>query len=128
FLDGAARGAYLLGPWTCGAVTGLGLLAWAYDRQTVRRWAERVMLVLIVIYLVVGVLAGEHLADWIKRLPEPLGQFVLLGFEAFDRYNPFAVLRFWLEERSLAAWDRLLGVEGTALMAAGLLVIRDAGR
>lgn len=128
FLDLVDLGPFLLMPFTWGAVTGLGLIAWAYEPRTVRRWAERVILVLIVIYLGVGVLAGEHLADWIKGLPEPLGQSVLLAYEAFERYNPFAVLHYWFEQRSLAAWERFLGVEGAALVAVGLLLTRTAGR
>jgi hypothetical protein len=128
FLDLIDLGPFLTMPFTWGALTGLGLIAWAYEARAVRRWVERAMLVLIVIYLGVGVLAGEHLADWIKRLPEPLGQAVLLGFEGFDRYNPFAVLRFWLEEGPIPASERLWGIEGVALGAVGLLFLRTAGR
>ncbi|HLJ96280.1 MAG TPA: hypothetical protein VKU02_24110 [Gemmataceae bacterium] len=127
-LDASDVGPFLFMPLTWAAVTGLGFIAWAYEPRAVRCWAERGFLLLILIYLGVGVLAGEHLAAWIRHLPEPLGQGVLLGFESFDRYNPFAVLRFWLEERSLAAWERVLGVEAAALIAAGLLLVRTAGR
>jgi hypothetical protein len=128
FLDVDDVAPFLIMSLTWGALTGFGLIAWAYEPRAVRRWAERAMLILIVIYLGVGVLAGEYLADWIKRLPEPLGQGILLSFEAFDRYNPFAVVRFWLEERSLPAWERLLGVEITALVVTGLLWMRTASR
>jgi hypothetical protein len=128
FLDLIDVGPFLVMPLSWGALTGLGLIAWAYEARVVRRWAERVMLVLIVIYLGVGVLAGEYLADWIKRLPEPLGQAILLSFEAFDRYNPFAVLRFWLEDGSIPAWERLWFVEAATLGTAGLLFLRTAGR
>jgi hypothetical protein len=128
-LDLIDLGPLLFMPFTWGAITGLGLIAWAYEARAVRRWAERVILVMIVIYLGVGVLAGEHLAEWIKRLPEPMGQFVLLGFEAFERYNPFAVLSFWFQtSRSVGAWDRLIGVETAAALAAALLLARTAGR
>jgi hypothetical protein len=124
----ADLGPLLIMPLTWGAITGFGLTTWAFEARTVRRWAERAMLILILIYLGVGVLAGEHLADWIKHLPEPLGQAVLLSFEAFDRYNPFAVLRFWFEDGSIAAWERLLGVQATASACVALLLARSAGR
>lgn len=128
FLDRIDLGPMLILPLTWGAVTGLGLIAWAYEARTVRRWVERAVLVLIVVYLGVGVLAGEHLADWIKRLPPSLGQGILLSFEAFDRYNPFAVLHGWLEERSPPAWERLLGVEAAALASVVLFLMRAAAR
>jgi hypothetical protein len=128
FLSLTDLGPFLIMPLTWGAITGFGLTTWAYEARTVRRWAERTMLVAMVIYLGVGVLAGEHLADWVKRLPEPLGRSVLLGYEAFDRYNPFAVLRFWFEDGSIPAWDRMLGVQATASALAALLLARSAGR
>src|SRR5262249_24485559 len=59
----------LVMPFTWGAITGLGLTAWAYEAVVVRRWAERITLVAVVFYLAVGVLAGEHLAKWIAWLP-----------------------------------------------------------
>jgi hypothetical protein len=127
-LDLLDLGPFLLLPLTWGAVIGLGLIVWAYEPRTVRRWAERILLVLLVLYLGVGVLAGEHLADWIKRLPEPLGEGILLSYEAFERYNPFAVLRFWLEQRESAGWERLWGLELASLLAALLLLTRAAGR
>src|SRR2546421_11878961 len=82
----------LLMPFTWGAITGLSLTAWAFEPALVRRWAERVMLVLTVIYLVVGILAGEHLADWLKGLPANVGEFFIESVRAFHRYNPFAII------------------------------------
>src|SRR5262245_20340016 len=35
----------LLMPLTWGAITGLGLTVWAYERRDIRRWGERAMLV-----------------------------------------------------------------------------------
>jgi hypothetical protein len=128
FLSLIDVGPLLIMPLTWGAMTGLGLAVWAYEARAVRRWAERAMLVLMVIYLGVGVLAGEHLADWIKRLPDSLGQSVLVGYEAFDRYNPFAVLKLWFEDSSIPAWERMLGVQATASALAVLLLARCAGR
>src|ERR1700688_4253690 len=52
------RGRLLLLSVIWGAVAGLGLTAWAYESEPVRRWGERVLMAGIVLYLVVGVLAG----------------------------------------------------------------------
>jgi hypothetical protein len=118
----------LVMPFTWGAVTGLGLTIWAYEAMAVRRWAERVLLVAVVGYLTVGVLAGEHLATWIGWLPEWLGRLLLDSLEAFHRYNPFAVVRFWFTEDFSLSWERTLAVEGSALAAVGLLLTRTAFR
>src|SRR5947209_5456633 len=95
-LDVLDLGPLLVMPFTWGAITGLGLTVWAYEPPVVRRWGERVILGCIVLYLGVGVLAGEHLKDWLTFLPEEAGRSVLTGFQAFHVYNPFAVLGYWL--------------------------------
>jgi hypothetical protein len=127
-LESADLGPCLAMPFTWGAITGLGLTVWAYEPVKVRRWAERGMFVGIVLYLIVGVLAGEHLAHWLGWLPGPLGGWCLDSVEAFHRYNPFAVLHFWFEDDSPAATERMLGVESTAVIVVGLLLARSAGR
>jgi hypothetical protein len=119
---------FLLMPFTWGAVTGLGLAAWAYEPAGVRRWAERGTLGLVVVYLAIGVLAGENLKSWIGWLPDELGQAFLFGFEAFHRYNPFGTLRHWMASEPLAGGERLVGVEIGALVAVGLLLTRAACR
>src|SRR5262249_19599835 len=93
FLDTADLAPLLVVPRTWGALTGLGLAAWAYEPVAVRRWGERLMVGLVLLYLVVGMLAGEHLKNWLAVLPEDVGLFFLNSFEAFHRYNPFAVLQ-----------------------------------
>lgn len=118
----------LVMPFTWGLVTGLGLAVWAYELLVVRRWGERVAVVLIVLQLLVGVLAGEHLRRWLDGLPQDLGQTFLLGFEAFHHYNPFAVLRCWLENEPVVGWDRMLGLELFALGTIALLALRGSGR
>jgi hypothetical protein len=118
----------LLMPLTWGVLTGLGLTIWAYEPVAVRRWGERVALGLIVLQLAVGVLAGEHLRHWLEWLPEGLGRWLLVGFHAFHRYNPFAVIHHWLEEGPAVAADRMWRVELAALTATGLLLARGAGR
>jgi hypothetical protein len=135
----------LVMPFTWGALTGLGLAAWAYEPRTVRRWAERGVMVLVLVYLVVGMLAGEHLKDWLGGLPTSLQRGCLNSFEAAHRYNPFSVLKYWLQpapfeqgepliagSRCLGvergAWERAWAIEACALAVIGLLLGRAAGR
>jgi hypothetical protein len=91
-------------PFSWGAITGLGLTAWAYAPRGVRRRGERLMIVLIVFYLLIGVLAGEHLRTWIDQLPGELGRWFLSSFVSFHRNNPFAILQFSLVEDDYLAW------------------------
>ena len=57
----------LLMPFTWGRSPGLGLTVWAYEPLGVRRWGERIILGLVLLYLVVGVLAAENLRHWLER-------------------------------------------------------------
>lgn len=118
----------LVMPFTWGAITGLGLTVWAYEPARVRWWVERIVLGLLVVSLGVGILAGEHLRAWIGELPEGLDRAVLIGFEAFHRYNPFAVLSWWLQQSVEIAWERMVGIQIAALVAVILLIGRAAWR
>src|SRR5262245_30034470 len=51
----------LIMPFTWGAITGLGLVWWAYEPKGVRRIGEVIVGLGILLYLIVGVLAGEKL-------------------------------------------------------------------
>jgi hypothetical protein len=115
-------------PLTWGAVTGFGLIVWAYEPLVVRRWGERTILVLIVIYLVVGVLAGEHLRQWFEAVPGGLGILLLDGIQAFHCYNPFASMRWWLSENPSIFWEATWGVEAAGVLTALMLALRGAGR
>jgi hypothetical protein len=115
-------------PFTWGMVTGLGLTTWAYEPSTIRRWAERVVLALVVFYLAIGVLVGEHLTRWLAWLPQDFARLFQNSFEALHRYNPFAVVQYWLEEDPGVAWERALGLEIAALATVGLLLLRSSGR
>lgn len=115
-------------PFTWGAITGIGLAAWAYEPRFIRRWMERITLVGIIIYLTVGVLIGENLGQWVSWLPPKVGPWALWGFTAFHIYNPFAVLEFWMKEDPIRAEDRMLGLELCAVAAIGLMLMRAAGR
>jgi hypothetical protein len=114
-------------PFTWGAVTGLGLTVWAYESPGVRRWGERMMIVLLLVYLVVGVVAGENLKRWLDTLPAGLSSALLTGFVAFHTHNPFGVMRWWLSNNVLGAWERTAGLELGALALSCLLLWR-AGR
>ena len=81
----------LVMPFTWGAVTGLVLTVWAYESAGVRRWGERIVLGLVLLYLVVGVLAGEKLQAWLQELPESLGHPLYLALIALHNYNPFGM-------------------------------------
>lgn len=119
----------LLGlPFTWGAITGLGLTMWAYEPAVARRLGERLLLVLIILYLAVGVLVGEHLKTWIAWLPDDLGRWFLFSFKAFHRYNPFASMQHWAEVEWRVAWERTVGVEAAALALLVVLLARAAAR
>jgi hypothetical protein len=120
--------ALLLLPWTWGALTGLGLAAWAYEPRGVRKWVERLCAVLLVFYLIVGVLAGEHLKDWLEALPFGLGQLAVDGIRGFHAWQPFAVLTDALWKPPGTTWNRLLILEGVGLGLVALLLARSAGR
>jgi hypothetical protein len=135
-------GPLLVMPFTWGAITGLGLTTWAYEPLTARRWVERGTLLLIVIYLLIGVFAGEHLKTWLSFLPRFLERGFLVSFEGFHVYNPFAVLSSWLTQEAgvpliwnnrnlgvvASAWERGLMVEACALAVLGLCLVRSAAR
>ncbi len=118
----------LLMPFTWGAITGLGLTVWAYEPRGLRRWGERIMLGLVLLYLVVGVLAAENLRHWLDTLPPEVGLTILRGFAALHTHNPFGTLQYWLENRADLACERMLGLQTAALVVLVLLVVRAACR
>jgi hypothetical protein len=115
-------------PLTWGAITGLGLAVWAYEPPAVRRVGERICLGLLLVYLVVGVLAGENLKHWLDTLPSGVASAVLTAFVNFHMFNPFGVLRWWLTNNAPGAWERTAALEMAALPAIGLLLARGAAR
>lgn len=118
----------VLMPFTWGSVTGLGLTVWAYEPRGVRRWGERIVLALVLIYLLVGVLAAENLRQWLAMLPDSGRIAFLRGFAALHTHNPFGTLMYWLENGSAIAGERVLGLEVAALFVLILLLARAAGR
>src|SRR5262245_58761606 len=83
-------------PFLWGGITGIGLTTWAYEHLRIRRWGERVMIVGIVVYLVIGVLAAERLSAWLALLPWRVGEFLYRVIFVFAQYNPFGLLEYWL--------------------------------
>src|SRR5262245_54827032 len=120
--------ALILVPLTWGAITGVILAAWAYESRSVRRWGERVMLGLVLLYRVVGVLAAEKLKSWLLNLPDPFGRGIYEAALAFHQYNPFGVMRHWTESGADLAWERAAGVEIGAIIGLLLLSWRAASR
>jgi hypothetical protein len=122
--------ALLVTPFVWGCLTGLALTVWAYERLGVRRWGERVMLVLILIYLIVGVLAAERLSQWLTAVPWQVGEFLYRSVFIFSQYNPFGALEYWLSSKRVPelAWQRLLTIDALGTIAAGMLLSRAAFR
>ena len=105
-----------------GLTTGLGLTAWAYEPTEVRRWGERLMLVGIVFYLVVGVLLGEALPIWLRMFPPGVGRTVLGVILYIHEYNPFGVVRNAMIDGTDAHLGGVLFVSGVGFtIAAGCL-------
>lgn len=142
FITPIDLGPLLIMPFTWGAVTGLGLTTWAYEPLAVRRWVERGTVVMILIYLIVGVLAIDHLRIWLEWLPKftlpigadgitiDIGWLLLRSFEAFHIYNPFAMMDFWLKlpEHRVLGLDRMIGLEIASLVTIALLLVRSSAR
>lgn len=118
----------LLMPCTWGALTGLGLTVWAYEPPGVRRWGERLVLGLVLVYLVVGVLAAENLRHWLALLPSGASSAVLHAFAALHTHNPFGTLAYWLENGVAVAAERMVGLQTAATIVLMLLMARAAGR
>jgi hypothetical protein len=121
-------GAMLVMPWTWGAVTGMGLTMWAYESAGVRRWGERIFLIWLAIYLGIGLVAGEHLRQWIDRLPADLARALLVGFDTTHRFQPFAVLAQRLGGPPGQAWDHDMLLELGASVVIVCLFLRAAVR
>ncbi len=115
-------------PLVWGAFTGLGLTAWAYESVEFRRWGERIVIAGILFYLLVGVLAAEHLPLWLGVFPRPIAIAFYSAFFGFHEYNPFGIVRHMLESApgqadARVVWGILMG-----LVLAGLCLARATWR
>jgi hypothetical protein len=115
-------------PYVSGLVVGLGLTWWVYEPAGYRKLGERFVLLSVLLYLGVGVLAGEQLRNWLNLLPATLALLVFNGFEALHRYNAFSILQFWMEEPLTVAWPRLAGLFAVSTIALSFFLIRGACR
>lgn len=109
-------------PILWGLVSGLALTVWAYETIFVKRVGEIFSGLSILVYLTVGVLAGERLGDWLKLLPTAAGDQFFAMFRGLHEYNPFGVTKFWFDAQfgvPVIAVERAL-ITGTAGVAAVL--------
>jgi len=102
-------------PLTWGAVTGLGLRCGRNEPLLVRRIGERLMMGVILLYLIVGVLAGENLKTWLDRFPDEVRVVLLRSFAALHTHNPFGILRFWLDNNIEITWPSMVGAQCAGL-------------
>ncbi len=84
-------------PFVWGVVSGLALTAWAYEPVGVRRVGELVGLMGVLVYLVVGILAGENLRLWLQKLPPAWAEGLYETVLAIHNGNPFGVVRNWFD-------------------------------
>lgn len=120
----------LLMPYLCGAVTGIGITVWTYEPKSVRRVGEIFALMGVLIYLTIGVLAGEKLRDWLRTLPPELGQSLFNLFQGFHNYNPFGVLQYWLDphRENVIALDRMVLFFSVGVVLLAFLFVRGMSR
>lgn len=114
--------------WTWGAFTGLGLTWWAYEPRRVRRVAELVLLIGIMIYLVVGILAAEKLPMWLAALPGGWGGTIIAALENMHFHNPFSVMQDWCMHGPAWVQARAVRLQVGALVCLGLMLARAAAR
>ena len=129
-LESSDAAALMVTPFIWGCAAGLGLTVWAYERIGVRRWGERIVLVLILMYLIIGVLAAERLAQWLTAIPWQIGEFIYRAVYLGSQYNPFGALEYWLsiKRNPDLALQRLLTVDLIGLSIVGGLLLRGAFR
>lgn len=96
-------------PFAWGVLAGLCLTAWVYESRTVKAIGQLLSFGGILVYLVVGVMAGENIRLWLEKLPEWLGRFLFDCIIFFHTMNPFGVVRYWFagDRVDWIAWERL---------------------
>lgn len=111
-----------------GMACGLGLSWWAYEPLAIRRWGERLSIVGLLIYLVVGGLAGEHTFRMLGAVPFGLGHLILDSFLLFHRNNPLALAHAVGVGIDDDLMRRLIVVDFLAVAMIVAFVIRSAFR
>lgn len=115
-------------PFIFGAVSGLGLTTWAYEPERVRRWGEKLAILAVLVYLIVGVLAGERLGQWLSGLPLGWREEIVGGLLMMHDYNPFGAMLFAMQNRPAWTWTRLAWVLSLGVGLALVLLVRCAFR
>ena len=117
-------------PLIWAGVSGLAITVWAYESRGVRRVCEWVGLGGVLVYLVVGVLAGEHLQLWVSGLPESMRWWTMELYGWLHTANPFAVTQYWFVPHRIAevAGERFFGLSLATVGFCGLLLMRGAAR
>lgn len=117
-------------PFLWGVCAGLALTVWAYEPRGVRRVGEFIAIAGILVYLVLGILAGENLRLWLDRLPSAWADAIYASVRFVHEYNPFGVVREWFVHGRVSeeVWRRFQAVNAMALVLNTLLALRAASR
>lgn len=117
-------------PFLWGLVLGFGQTAWIYEPPTVRRVGEWIALAGVIVYLVVGVLAGEKLLAWLQFVPPALAKGLVFVALLLNTWNPFAVLHYWFmpDNDPAVAVERLAWINGISIALALLFWLRATYR
>lgn len=117
-------------PFIWGVVAGLGLTAWVYEPLAVRRIGELLGLLGVLVYLIIGVVAGENLRLWLEQLPDALGRFLFNAVMFLHTMNPFGVVRYWFEAHRVPwlAWERVVELHAFAAVLLAGVGVRAAFR
>jgi len=117
-------------PLTYGIVAGLALTVWAYENTTVRKIGQIFSGLGILVYLVVGVMAGERIGFWLGSLPEEIASPFMAVFRSLHDLNPFGLFNYWMYPFRVGwvAIERAIVVECIGLLAVALLFLRGTYR
>ena len=117
-------------PFAWGVVAGLGLTAWAYESVRVRKVGELCGLAGVLVYLVVGILAGENLRLWLQKLPPAWADAAYRTVMLLHNGNPFGVVRNWFDPFRSAplVWRQFVQLQLIAFGLVGLFGVRAAFR
>jgi hypothetical protein len=112
--------------WGC--ATGLGLVWWAFEPRSVRRWGERLSMALLLVYLVVFGLLGERVLWALSYLPFELGFFIQSSFLWMHWNNPFGLIVRIAQAREEGLFASVLAVQGFGVALAAAFLFRAAWR
>jgi hypothetical protein len=115
-------------PFTWGAVTGLTLTVWAYEPKAFRQIGEIGLMGLILVYLIVGVLAGENLRQWLDVFPEIWKIAIIRIFHGSHEYNPFGTMHCWMMNDIALAWSQVVAVQFVGVILLVALLWRASAR